>query len=289
MSNAILLRGLLMKSYLEMHEYMNASALSYFPDRPDLYKLKHIDGKEEPDTEALKIGRLTHTLFMEPHKYEQEYHLIPDSYINDKGNQLKWVERKGSAHVLQDIESAAGRCRIKSSHLEDATLYSESLDQNYEWLGPKLIEPTLLVKGGKLNFKSRPDILYTEIDVADNVKTSASINPEAFFRTAFDHGYDISAALTAYCYRKVFGRELKDYRFPVVEKSDTAPVKIFSSNQPMFGEGSMTFLQFGAKRLARCIESYLYCLDNNVWEPYANAPTGMKVPFGKYKEIIEDE
>ncbi len=278
-----------MRSYLEMNEYLNASALAYFPDRPDLYKYKYIDGIKEQDTDALKIGRLTHTLFMEPEKYDEEYHLIPSHYTNKKGDQIKWTEKKDSSHVKKDIEDAKGRTRIKASHLEEATIYSESLDANYEWLGDRLIEPTILVKNGKLNFKARPDILYLPLDIADNVKTAASINPDAFFRTAFDHGYDISAALTAYCYEKLTGRKLKDYRFPVVEKSDTAPVKIFSSNTPMFGEGSMTFLQFGTLRLKRCIESFMYCLDNNVYEPYANAPTGMKVPFGKYKEIIENE
>ena len=286
----VLLEDLPMRSYLQMHDYLSGSMLSTVIDRADIFKYRYIDGNHKADTNNTKLGSLTHTLFMEPEKYDDEYHLIPDTYTNNKGTQSKWVEKTDSDHVKADIEAANGKCRIKSRQLEEATIYSEALSHNYIDLpGQKLIEPTMLCKGDKVSFKSRPDILYPDACIADNIKTAASINPNDVFSSALGFGYDVSAALTAYCFKKVFNKDLKDYRIVVVEKSDTTPVQIFSCNKPMYGPGSMTFLQFGMKRLEKAIEKYLWCMDNNLWEPGKKMQPKwievMKVPFWAIKEL----
>lgn len=291
----MIVKDMPMVDYLKHTNYLGGSMLNLLLNRPDKYKYRYIDGHSEQDTRATKVGRITHTLFMEPYLFDEEYHLIPRYYTNKDGKTCEWRENENYKHVKEDIEKAKAKTRIKESELMEASSYASALINNKfanDARKSSIIEPTMFCTvSPKVQVKSRPDMLDTKINIAYNVKTTKSLKPDDFFKTAISLGYDISAALTAYCYEKTHERKLEDYIFIVVEKSDTTPVEIFSSKDPMYGEGSMTFLQFGAKRLAKALEIYKRCTKHNLWLPFEDSGSlhTMKVPYYALKEFIDDE
>ncbi len=291
----MIVKDMPMVDYLNHTNYLGGSMLNLLLNRPDKYKYRYIDGHSEQDTRATKVGRITHTLFMEPDLFYQEYHVIPSYYTNKDGKICDWRDNKNYSHVKEDIEKAGNRTRLTTSEIDEAHNYAMALKQNdfaADALEESVIEPTMFCTlSSKVQVKSRPDMLDTKKDIAYNVKTTKSLKPDDFFKTAISLGYDISAALTAYCYEKTHERKLEDYVFIVVEKSDTTPVEIFSSKEPMYGEGSMTFLQFGAKRLAKALKKYEQCTTSNTWPAFDDSGSThtMKVPYYALKEFVEDE
>ena len=287
-----LLEDLPMQAYLELKDYLGGSALGLLLQRPDFFDYRYNQGNHEEDTNAIKLGKLTHTLFMEPDKVEDEYHLIPPTFINKKGGVSNWVENLTWKHVKKDIKAAGNKCRVTMAQLDESMKLANALIKNdyaRDIVNHAKVEPTMLVKNSSVWFKSRPDLMQVENAICDNIKTSDSVEPEKFYRKAVRYGYDISAAMTAYCFEAIFDRPLKDYRFIVVEKSDTNPVEVFSSNVPMYGEGSMTFLQFGAVRLKAAINMYRECKQNNHW-PAVQRKTqmnAMRVPYNVLKEYLD--
>ena len=284
--NCTLLLHMPMQSYLEIDGFLGGSMLNLVLNRPDKFKHQYIEGNNEEATEATKLGSLVHTLFMEPEKFTKDYHLIPDRYVNDKGKELQWRENKNYTHVKEDIEKAGNKVRITSKQYDEARKYEMALRNSYAgyYLEGAIIEPTFLCKvSDELKLKSRPDFIKDGIGY--NVKSTKSAKAEDFYKSAIAFGYDISAALAAYCYEMFYKEPMKDYVFPVVEKSETAPVEIFHSNEPMYGEGSMTFLEFGALRLKAAIDKYLRCKKIDSW-PAFESDGVMRVPYHAIKEYL---
>lgn len=282
-----------MEDYLKKTNYLSGSSLNLLLSRPDKYKHTHIDGNESENSDPMKIGSLTHTFFMEPHKFESEYHVIPEFYENKSGKTCIWRDNENNPSYLKDIEKAGSKTRVKKKQIEEAKLYASALLED-EFARNSLInahiESTFLCEmNNGIKIKSRPDIMNENSGVCYNIKTTSSIAPDEFYRSALYFGYDISAALTAYCYEKFFGVKLKDYVFICVEKSKTMPVVSFNSNDPMYGEGSMTFLQFGAIRLKKALDKYISCKKKNFWPALDNMKQPMKVPYWALKEYLEYE
>lgn len=286
-----LLYDMPMQSYLDLYGYLGGSMLSLVLTNPQSFD--HIYNKRNTsfDSEATKIGSLTHTLFMEPHKVDEEYHLIPQKYVNKDGKLIDWKENENYSHVKDDIEVAGRKKRVTFKQLQTAQNYADKLSQSCaaEAIERSVIEPTFLCElDNGIKLKARPDMMEKERDICYNVKTARSADPNDFFREAIKFGYDISAALTAYCYESAFGRELEDYVFIVVEKKEPYPVEIFSSNKPMYGEGSLTFMQFGALRLKKALGKYTECIKNNYWPSYENDGI-MRIPYYNIREYLNND
>lgn len=281
-----------MQTYLEHTNYLGGSMLNLILNRPDIFKRRYIEGHKECSTDATKIGSLTHTLFMEPDKVEQEYHLIPPTYVNKQGKTSDWKDNKTYSHVQEDIRKAGNKTRITYAQLLEAQEYANAFLSNQfakDALDKSVVEPTLFCHlQNEIYLKSRPDLMNTDDDICYNPKTTKSAKPEDFFKTAIAFGYDISAALTAYSYECIYKRPMNDYVFIVVEKSDTKPISIFSSNKPMYGEGSMTFLQFGSLRLKKALQKYKKCKELDDWPAFENDEI-MRVPYHLMKEYLGDE
>ena len=291
---ASLHKDISMNKYLSLKKYISGSELTDIWFRADKYHIKKQGHQEEgqeklPKNEAFLIGDITHSLVLEPEKFNDQYHIIPRYYIDKKtGKEKPWIERKNSWWVHEDKEKAEGKVRIKENQLEEASHYSNAIEHNdlaMSYLqGESMPECTMLVETDQgIKFKSRPDDLKPKRDIAINLKTAFSVKPNQFYASAFDHGYDLSAALTAYCYQYVFGRPLKDYIIIAVEKSiPYCPVEVFRCADPISEDNDATYLQFGAKRLKQALRKYKWCLDNNCWPAYDNMHTqtikSMEVP-----------
>lgn len=293
---ATLLSNLPMGSYLNMKDYLSGSMLTEVLNRADKYNLFYIKGEEKRSSENLLIGSLTHTMVLEPDKLFEEYHLIPSTYIGPNGSEKKWIDNKEYPHVKEDIIKADGKIRINKKQYNEARTYAIHIkadDMTKSFLNKKgFAEATILYDSGDLKFKSRPDYLIPKEDIAINVKTAKSANPIDFQKNAISFGYDISAALTAKCYEKCFGRPLKDYIFIVLEKETPYPVEIYTSKDPMFDDSDMNFLQFGAIRLELAIGKYKSCMDNKIWLPYDDGPEKtikiMRSPRWELDKYIDD-
>jgi hypothetical protein len=164
-----------------------------FIESPALYRGMYVTRTipRKPPTPAMVLGSVTHTLLLEPERFDLEYTVAPESCR----------ERRGKAWEMT-VESAEcdGTTPILSSYFQDGLRMAEEVkahptawkllssphgvaERSIRWKDP--------ITG--LLLKCRPDLLINDAhrpDVIDiNVKTAADPTPEGFAKAVANFGY----------------------------------------------------------------------------------------------------
>ena len=305
--------------YHNKKDYLSKTMLKDLADCPAIFKYKYHDGGKTPPTKSLRLGSAVHTLALEPELWKAGYHVMPETYFNDKGEE-KSLRHDIRMQAVQDQYFAAGydvfkdesqNWQVLETKKSKVILTKKEFEQ-IESMANALIkdrtacallsgagyvessifwekEHTENESGKKMliNKRTRPDLLRNDGVIVD-LKTAASVKPDMFFKSSSDLCYDLSVALAFEGYNELHGKDPDNYVFVCVESTAPFLISIFESTKPMDDTMVQTsFLEYGQAHLESLIQLYMNCTLTNKWRGYQESIGTMSVPPWALNNFIQ--
>lgn len=177
---------------------LSSSAVKMLADSPKVYHY-YLNGNTL-DTPALNIGKITHTMILEPHKVDGMYEVINVSSRATKA--FKEAEMNSDRILITETES------VQIDKMVTAVRKNQVLQQIINESNHEV--PTVgLIEG--LAFRGKADII-THDGIVYDIKTTGDI--KSFRKSAFLYGYNAQAAI--YCH--LFGVPYSNFRYIVIDK-----------------------------------------------------------------------
>lgn len=209
---------------------LSSSAVKMLADSPKIYHY-YLNGTSL-ESPALSIGKITHTMILEPHKVNGMYEVINVSSRATKA--FKEAEMNSDRILITEGES------VQIDKMVTAVRKNPILQQIIEQSSHEV--PTVgLIEG--LAFRGKADII-THDGVVYDIKTTSDI--KSFRKSAFLYGYNAQAAI--YC--KLFNVHHTDFRYIVIDKGsyDLGIVNIseefYLSGVDMMNKAIQTYVEY---------------------------------------------
>lgn len=240
--------GLYEISNAEYHasDAVSRSNLMDFKKSPYHYwYAKHNDDMpEEEDSKNLLIGNLVHTLVLEPHKFNDEFHLITQ----------KQRPARGTKPHETMIEEAAGRNIITANDLKLAESICNAVVKNETCVnlltGCKIEQSIFWTHESGIQCKARPDAWRDNIVI--DLKTTADASFKAFQYSFLNYGYYLQSAILKRALSSL-NCELSQFVIICVEKKPPYAVGIYILDAAALERGEQEFDDMMFK-LAQCYE-----------------------------------
>ncbi len=253
-------------------EGLSSSDLKLIARSPAHYKAAK--GAEPRETDAMKLGTATHTLILEPERFESEYAAAPDGLDRRrKEGKEAWAELEASGKVIltsEDYNNVLGMGKAVSEHSMGSKLFNGGFAElSCYWEQPVSyggINTKILCKARPDYTKQMPDGSYVIIDL----KTTQDARGREFQRRAYDLGYHISAAHYVDGMTAVMGLPPKDFVFVVVESSPPYGVNLFRASEQ--------FLAAGREDNGSYYKIYAACLADGAYPCYPEMIRDLQLP-----------
>lgn len=197
---------------------VNISSLLHMRTSPLHYRHYRKHGRE--DTDAMRLGRATHTAILEPDKFETEY--------------IEWTGARRAGGKWDDFEAAAANAgkTILRAQDYDVCMTMRDAVRAHPVARAYLDEPggerelTLLWRDAETGLACKVRLDLRCSDIVD-LKTSLHAEPFQFGRQAANLAYHLRAAFYVDAHLAVTG-EAKQHAFISVEKSAPHDVVVYS-------------------------------------------------------------
>lgn len=248
----------------EMHidEYHNGEGLSnsgvkLLLDCPARYYAEYLDPNAPPETskEHFSIGKMVHTLVLEPHKMKDLFYHIP---------KIDRRTTEGKKEYAYHLQMSNGKEVVDIEQIKQAESMASSIFKNTPWLDSVLkdasIEESLFWYNEEIGvqFKSRPDI-YTG-DLYIDLKTTKSARASDFQRSIVNYGYYTQAAMAKDALEKLHGIKYNYFVYLIVEDTYPYLTASYTLDDEYIKKGQEDYLRAG--------ELYKQCKDSNEWPDY---------------------
>ena len=235
---------------------ISSSQLKLFIECPLKFKDRYINQVAQPEKKCFEFGRMVHTLFLEPWRFEAEYIGMPDDIKARRGKAWEAfeTETKGKGQTVVSradwAEVAALKDALATNSMARALISGGVAERSIF----KRDEITGLV------IKCRPDF-YREGLITD-LKTTKSSEPNAFKFQAKKLGYHIQDAF----YSDI--AEVEEFTFLVVESARpyvvTAPVTFDADLK-----------ELGRIQYKKALAELKQALNSGIWKGYTDEPVIM--------------
>ncbi len=249
---------------------VNFSTLKFMRESPLAYRYRL--SVPYPDTPALALGRVTHTLVFEPDLFERDYAVWEGGARRGK----EWDAFK-EAHCDQTI--------FKPDELDAAVEMAETvrrcpLVQPYldGGLFEKAIEWTDSATG--LRCKGRPDWLLPDERILLDLKTARSIEGRRFGAAAAAYGYHLQLAMYKAGVTAALGWEPARVIIVAVEKDAPHDCGVFELDQDA--------LYAGAEEVAELLWAVKHFRATNQWPGRYTEEQALQLPQWMFMEDDED-
>lgn len=253
---------------------ISRSMLMEFKRSPRHYWYKYISGlaPKQETTPAMDLGNAVHTLVLEEHKFDDEFHII----------HLQRRPNKNTAAHEKMMAEAQGKIIITHDQYIQAVLMAKSVREDED--ASQLLEDCVIErsiyfthKSTGLQVKARPDAWSGSIIL--DLKTTADGRKKSFQSSCMSYGYFIQAAIVDEA-MKAIDNPMENFVFLPVEKEAPFCVGVYITDNDSLVYGSGQFNQL-MENLARCMES-------NTWPGYG--VQDLSAPgYAQYDEILEIE
>lgn len=250
-------------------EGISRSALWEFKQLPHKYWYKYLSGKyiQKPTSDAMNIGKLVHTLTLEPWKFGEEYFVMPKI---DRRTKI------GKNTYDDIISSSIGKAVISQENYDLALSMTASISSNpmvSETLMCSKIEKSIYWKDDETGLicKARPDIWRGAI--AADLKTTANASPKVFQHEAMKYGYYLQAAMI-YEACQSLQMPFESFVFLCVEKEEPYSTAIYALDD--------NALQYGIDLFHSLLRKLKQCKDSNDWPDY-----GINTLFAPQYALLE--
>lgn len=201
---------------------------------------------EHKETESMSLGTLTHTLFLEPEKFDDEYIIMPKFDRRTKEGKAAYAEFEAQAagKIIIDEEQHQAALGM-AKNLKTLSIYGEM--QKYDGLAEASIfftDPTF-----NLDLRVRPDYFILPCDKYPNgllidLKTTDDARDKAFSSICGKFAYDLSAAMYRQGVQIAYETEDKpDFIFLVAERNAPFNVKQYKASDLFLATGELRYQQ----------------------------------------------
>jgi hypothetical protein len=196
---------------------LSSSACKMLLESPKTYYYVTKYGQKE-DSPALLMGKLIHTMILEPHELENRFDIsstkgkATKAFKELKGSSQKAVVTSAEYDSAMRIVGAFNRNEIVSKYLEGATFE----------------KPGVGMLSG-IPFRAKADILNLEEGFIADIKTTTDLSSNFRF-SARKYGYDMQA----YIYTQIFG--VKDFYFIAIDKK-SLDIGLFTVSEQFLFDG----------------------------------------------------
>lgn len=205
---------------------LSSTSCKMLLDSPKSYYFKMRYGSG--DSAALNIGRITHMMALEPHRFEEFYEVVPVKSRNTK------MFKEHITHLT----------KITQTEYSEADRLASALLRNEQVLGLLQGCEFEVPQAGMIDglpFRSKADIYKAKQGIVMDLKTTTNL--KAFKVSADKYSYDMQC----YLYCKLFNADWRKFKFIAIDKQ-SCDIGIY--------EVSETFVARGKKKLDRAIEIY---------------------------------
>lgn len=277
---------------------VSASSLKLFARAPSLWWDWRNGSPSRPTTPALLLGKLVHTLALEPAEFSREFFLVPADAPNRPSSRQREA-KKPSDETLKAIEwwdnfeaASKGKEVVESELFDKAEAIVASLQKDPA-IGPFLrcrgeVEKTIHFTDEEtgIECKARLDKLINPVPpIIFDIKTTADASADGFQRNAINYGYHIQAAHYAAAVEAETGAELSSigFYFGTAETSDALLTHCFRA--------SPEFLEFGRIERSKLMRRLAACLESGSFPGYCQAPEGvteLSLPGWAVHKLMEE-
>lgn len=221
---------------------LSSSAVKMLADSPKIYHY-YLNGAKL-DAPSLSIGKLVHTMILEPHKLNGMYEVINVSSRATKA--FKEAEMNVDKIVITEGEFTQID-KMTTAVRKNATI-QQIIDESSHEI------PTIGLIDG-LAFRAKADIITSDGFIYD-IKTTSDV--KSFKKSAFLYGYNAQAAI--YC--QLFGVPYTNFRYIVIDKGsyDLGIIDIseefYLSGVDMMNKAIQTYVEYFVE--GKDIYSYYY-------------------------------
>ena len=229
---------------------------SIFIDSPAHYWVgSHLNPNrvDEPQSEALILGRAAHHLLLGEKEFGSLFVVRPDKFDSWRSKEAKgWKaeqEKAGMTVLLPgQIETIRGMHASLQAHpLIAGGILDGAIEHSLIWQDQET----------GLWLKARPDAIPTASGDFADLKTAASVAPEDLSRAVSDRRLDMQAALVKWGAKAVLGIDMNDFALVFVEKAPPhcVEVRVIRPDHIEEAEGD----------LRAALRLFAKCLKNNSW------------------------
>ena len=239
------------------------------------------EAKKEASS-AMNFGTLVHTMFLEPHLFNDEFVIAPkfDKRTKDgKAEALAW-EQANEGKMLVSEEDVENSTRM-AENLRTLSIYKE-MQNNYGMAEASFffVDPIF-----DLPLRTRPDWHIAPCSAFPNgliidLKTTDDARPMMFSRTCANFSYDLSASMYRESFQEYYKTEEKPpFIFLVAERNTPFNVKQYKASD--------LFLSVGDNRYYKAKEQLAESLLINEWDGYSKDLEDIYLPSYLTKQAID--
>ncbi|MBR9807414.1 MAG: hypothetical protein GYB49_09350 [Alphaproteobacteria bacterium] len=231
------------------------------------------NGEPEPETNAMRFGRMAHVLCVEK-RWPSDIVISPyDDFRTKEAKEWKAAQEADGLTVFKEKEVAdiQGMAeRLAREPLMDLALSGGIIEASLIWKD----------EATGIWIKSRPDMIPNDTILAD-YKTTESAEKSDIERAIDKYGYHCQLALMAEGMAKVCGRVMESFSLVLQEKKRPYTVTV----APLYDidiEWGARLNRFALDRLARCLEAH-------DWPSYHEGPVACGLPAYARKRLEEHD
>ncbi|WP_151824517.1 PD-(D/E)XK nuclease-like domain-containing protein [Acinetobacter bereziniae] len=263
------------------HPAVSSSQLKTILRSPAHFYAKHIAGCEYKQTSAMAIGTAVHSLFLEPHNFENDCAIEP--VVNKRTNEGK---AKNEEFLLANLNKTI----ITQQQFESASAMVEAMKKHPMFkmiLSGGIREASVFYKDDETDLDCR---VRFDWHVAPNVseffpnglimdiKKTTDARESEFARSCQKYGYALSASMYLQGYKAYYGSDSNPtFLFFVVEEDSPFESIIYYASDEMIFAGEI-------KRREAMLKLQ-QAKSNNEWSGYSKQIQQINLPVWAMKEI----
>jgi hypothetical protein len=244
---------------------ISKSGLDLIRKAPALYRWRQANPQEQ--TPAMRLGTLTHTVVLEPDRFEQDTIVRPEGIDRrTSAGKLAWAEFEVQAEGKEIISEeewtklAAIRDAVRSHPAAAKALAGwPVIEQSIFWTE----------EASGIACRCRPDAV-TERGVIVDLKTTRDASPDGFAKSVAQYRYHVQAAFYSDGYRAAFGEAPRGFVFIAVETEPPYLVAVYVASETMTSRGRIEY--------QADLDTFRECLASDCWPGYSSSPLTLDLP-----------
>jgi exodeoxyribonuclease VIII len=242
---------------------ISKSGLDLIRKAPALYRWRQANPTEQ--TPAMRLGTLTHTVVLEPDRFEQDTIVRPEG-IDRRTNAGKaaWAAFEFEAEGCEIISDEEW---TKLAAIRDAVRSHPAAAKALA--GSPVIEQSIFWDADDIACRCRPDAV-TERGVIVDLKTTRDASPDGFAKSVAQYRYHVQAAFYSDGYRAAFGEAPRGFVFIAVETEPPYLVAVYVASETMTSRGRIEY--------QADLDTFRECLATDTWQGYSSSPLTLDLP-----------
>lgn len=238
------------------------------PNTPAHFKAHKSGLIQREETDAMRLGSITHRALLEPETMNGAYHIRPDGMKFNTTEGKAWQKDHSDKPIVTSDDDA----RVK--RMRDA-VWNHPLAKRL--LNGSTTEQCFFAQDSKeVVRKGRMDAIPKSGNTIVDLKTCESADPDEFGKKVNQYRYHCQAAWYLQL-AKLCGLDRKEFVFICVEKNPPYCVACYTLEPQA--------IELGERLIMGDYQRYLNCLESNEWPGYPVIIGGIGLPAYVYKQF----